>query len=61
MCVDSCIYIFIYTSVYYICIYIYIYELYLLRVGEVLQNICGEKEVGIGSDKDQILCSTINN
>lgn len=59
MCVDSCIYIFIYTSVYYI--YTYIYELYLLRVGEVLQNICGEKEVGIGSDKDQILCSTVNN
>lgn len=36
-------------------------EFYFLIVGEALQNICCVKEVGIGADKDENLCSTIFN
>lgn len=36
-------------------------EFFLLIVGEASQNICCAKEVDIGADKDEDLCSTAHN
>lgn len=47
----------------YICIHgiYYIYEFYFLIAVQALQNVCGEKEVGLGTDKDEIMCPNVNN
>ena len=44
-----------------VCVCVCVCEFYFLIVGEAVQGICCEKEVGTRFDKDRNLCSTVSN